>query len=186
MTTPLTKLPPEFKPFQSIPRLSREMVITEKLDGTNASITITEDGGFFTGSRNRWITPDDDNYGFSRWAHEHKNELMQLGLGTHFGEWWGRGIQAGYGLKEKRFSLFNVGRWAGAALPSCVDLVPVLYKGDFSMQVIDETLDALKTEGSVAAGGFMQPEGIIIYHVASRTLFKKTIKHDEKGKSYGA
>jgi len=33
---------PEFIPMPKIPRLMREMVITEKLDGTNASILIRE------------------------------------------------------------------------------------------------------------------------------------------------
>ncbi len=33
---------------------------------------------------------------------------------TYFGEWWGSGVQRGYGLQkgDKRFSLFNVSRWA--------------------------------------------------------------------------
>ena len=34
----------EFQPFPKIPRLSREIVITEKIDGTNAQILITDDG----------------------------------------------------------------------------------------------------------------------------------------------
>ena len=82
-----------FTEFQKIPRLSRDMVITEKIDGTNSCICITEDGEFLTGSRHKWITPENDNYGFSRWAHEHKDELMKLGVGVHYGEWWGSGIQ---------------------------------------------------------------------------------------------
>ena len=79
----------EFESFGKIARLSRECTITEKIDGTNAQICITEDGQFLTGSRTRWITPQDDNMGFSAWAHEHKDELMPLGVGRHFGEWWG-------------------------------------------------------------------------------------------------
>ena len=47
-----------FVEFPKMPRLSREIIITEKIDGTNASVTITEDGQFLTGSRTRWITPD--------------------------------------------------------------------------------------------------------------------------------
>ena len=35
----------EFKPFAKIPRWSKELaIITEKIDGTNASIYIKEDG----------------------------------------------------------------------------------------------------------------------------------------------
>ena len=62
----------EFTPFPSIPRLFREIVITEKIDGTNACVHIAEDGVTVTaGSRNRWLTLEDDNYGFARWVAEH-------------------------------------------------------------------------------------------------------------------
>ena len=63
----------DFVSFPKIARYSRNVVVTEKIDGTNAQVFIGEDGEFLTGSRNRWITPEDDNYGFSRWAHEHKD-----------------------------------------------------------------------------------------------------------------
>ena len=36
----------EYRPFTKIARLSREMVITEKIDGTNACVYIGEDGEF--------------------------------------------------------------------------------------------------------------------------------------------
>src|SRR5438105_574341 len=106
-----------FKEFQKIPRLFREVVITEKIDGTNAQILIVETreapgaayfsgpkcrtcgdlfsdperdcpspsgsvpfadcgrGGhmfdapglaLYAGSRNRFITPEKDNFGFAR------------------------------------------------------------------------------------------------------------------------
>lgn len=51
-------------------------------------------------SRTRWITPEDDNYGFAKWANENKEELLKLGIGQHFGEWWGSGIQRGYNLQR--------------------------------------------------------------------------------------
>ena len=56
-----------FLEFPKMARYSREVIVTEKIDGTNAQILITEDGLFFTGSRTRWITPENDNFGFSRW-----------------------------------------------------------------------------------------------------------------------
>ncbi len=177
----------EFKEFPSIGRLSRDIVITEKLDGTNASVTITEDGQFLTGSRNRWITPQDDNYGFSKWAHENKDELLKLGVGSHFGEWWGQGIQRKYGLSEKRFSLFNVGRWNEENKPLCCHVVPTLYKGDFCTVAINQVMYELSGfNGSAAAPGFMNPEGVVIYHKQANVLFKKTFEHDDKGKSYGS
>ena len=170
----------DFQEFKKIPRLSRDCVITEKIDGTNAVIYI--DGNtFLTGSRKRWITPEDDNYGFSKWAHEHKDELMGLGDGFHYGEWWGQGIQRNYGLKEKRFSLFNVKRW-GEERPACCHVVPTIYSGLFSTDAIERVLSYLKDNGSVAAPGFTKPEGVIIYHVAGGHLYKKTIDRDEEPK----
>ena len=80
---------PEFVAFPKIPRLHKECVITEKIDGTNGLIYITDDGDMFIGSRNRWLSEDSDNFGFHRWASENKSELMQLGPGRHHGEWWG-------------------------------------------------------------------------------------------------
>lgn len=70
----------DFVEFPKMARLNRECIITEKIDGTNACIKITEDGQFLTGSRSRWITPDDDNFGFSKWAHDRKDDLMKLGV----------------------------------------------------------------------------------------------------------
>lgn len=172
----------EFKGFPKMARWSRDIVITEKLDGTNASIYIGEDGEFLTGSRTRWITPDDDNFGFSRWAHENKACLLELGVGTHFGEWWGSGIQRKYNANEKRFSLFNTHRW-GEERPDCCHVVPVLYKGENKPNAIEEALEYLKAFGSQAAPGFMNPEGVVLFHVASGIGFKKTIEKDEVPKS---
>lgn len=164
-------------------RLSREIVITEKIDGTNASVTITEDGQFLTGSRTRWITPADDNFGFAKWANENRDELMKLGVGTHFGEWWGKGIQRGYSLTERRFSLFNVSRWADDSMrPACCFVVPTIYRGDFVQSAWSEALAKLKRDGSVAAPGFMNPEGIVIFHTAANLCFKKTLHKDEMPK----
>lgn len=178
----------EFQAFPKIARLSRDVIITEKLDGTNASITITEDGQFLTGSRTRWITPEDDNYGFAKWAQANKPELMKLGVGSHFGEWWGKGIQRNYARTEKLFSLFNTTRWSDdEARPACCGVVPVLYEGPLEeygvMKGVKAALNGLQVDGSVAAPGFMKPEGIIIFHVQSQLLFKKTLEKDEEPKS---
>ncbi len=178
----------EFIGFPSIGRLSREIIITEKIDGTNGNITITDNGQFLVGSRTRWITPGkEDNAGFACWAHENKEELMKLGIGSHFGEWWGENIQRRYGIKGKRFSLFNVSRWGEDAIrPLCCHVVPTLYVGDFCTNKINEVLSNLEKTGSVASPGFMRPEGIVIYHTQANILFKKTIENDDKGKSYGS
>lgn len=175
----------EFVGFQKIARLSREIIITEKIDGTNGCIYIGEDGEFLVGSRTRWITPEQDNHGFARWAFEHKDELvLGLGHGRHYGEWWGSGIQRGYDLPkgEKRFSLFNVRRWDVVTCPPCCHVVPILYNGVFSTEVIQNCLANLALDGSKAAPGFMKPEGVVIYHTAANMMFKKTIEKDEEPK----
>ena len=173
----------DFMPFPKMPRLSREVIITEKIDGTNAQIFIADDcETMLIGSRNRWVTPADDNAGFARWCEENREELLKLGPGRHFGEWWGQGIQRNYGLKEKRLSLFNVARWAEDR-PACCHVVPVLYRGMFDTAMIDMHLGILEKLGSVAAPGFMDPEGVIVYHTAGNFGMKKTIKKDELPKS---
>jgi len=174
----------EFIPFQKIGRLSRGCTITEKIDGTNASIFIDEAGNFLTGSRTRWITPEDDNAGFSKWAHAHKDELMLLGPGMHYGEWWGLGIQRTYGQTEKRFSLFNATRWSDelGQRPACCSVVPIVHYGLFDTAQVLEAVEKLRTGGSLAAPGFMRPEGIVVFHHATKQLFKKTLEKDEKPK----
>lgn len=176
----------EFMEFPKMPRLSREIIVTEKIDGTNAQIFIGENGEFLTGSRTRWITPESDNFGFSAWAHDHKDELLQLGPGRHFGEWWGCGIQRKYGVADKRFSLFNTDRWSDGGLPECCLIVPTLYRGPFSTEDIDKCLADLAENGSYAAPGFLDPEGIVVFHLAGRVGFKKTIKKDDVPKSLAA
>ena len=174
----------EFRAFSSIPRLFRECVVTEKIDGTNAVVFIDDDGVTVkAGSRSRWITPQDDNFGFARWVDEHRGDLLQMGPGYHYGEWWGAGIQRRYGLSEKRFSLFNVGRWGEggkdeASKPACCHVVPVLYRGGFDLEVILGIAALLGHEGSKAAPGFMQPEGIVVWHEKAQALFKYTLDGD--------
>ena len=193
-----------FQEFPKIARLSREIIITEKIDGTNAQVLITEDGVILAGSRTRWITPTDDNFGFAKWVEGNKQTLLGLGVGRHFGEWWGNGIQRGYDLTkgEKRFSLFNVSRWClygtepkriltadpriekyQEVLPEGVSLVPELYHGIFDTATIDKVLEDLKLHGSYASLGFMKPEGIVIFHIAANVGFKKTIEKDDVPKS---
>lgn len=149
----------EFAGFPKIPRLNREIVITEKIDGTNAQVVIKRaegrdgeqvnsllhtDGHYvFAGSRNRWLNVDNprmtDNFGFAAWVKLNAPQLISLlGEGQHFGEWWGAGIQRTYGLQHKRFSLFNVDRWGWLAderarqdrgIDFQLHVVPELYRG---------------------------------------------------------
>lgn len=67
-----------------------ECHIFPKLDGTNASFWDEGDGGFRCGSRNRELSPDDDNAGFMAWAVQQENlrTLAERYPGCRFyGEW---------------------------------------------------------------------------------------------------
>lgn len=202
----------EFRQFPKIPRLSREIIITEKIDGTNGCVAVFEEKdltgytpfecptvwvemdsgrrlGILAGSRSRWLTASDDNHGFGAWVCANRHELVKLGPGRHFGEWWGAGINRAYGKRndERYFSLFNVHRWSEEDLrPACCLSVPILYRGEFDQNAIDTALVTLRAKGSVACPGFKDPEGIIIYHTAANQIFKKTLKNDESRKGEGS
>ncbi len=177
----------EFTSFPKMARLSREVIITEKIDGTNAQIYILDDGvTMYVGSRTRWITPQDDNFGFAKWCAANYDELLTLGPGKHFGEWYGKGIQRGYGLSDKRFALFNASRWNAENVPSCCEVVPVLYRGMFDTSIAESLIDDLSKNGSYVVPGFMNPEGIIVYHIAAGIGFKKTVRNDDVPKSLAA
>lgn len=203
----------DFTAFPKIPRLNREIIVTEKIDGTNAAVVIVpwselnryerdgvktlfdndaakalvyfDDVVVFAQSRTRFVTPENDNYGFAAWVKRNAATLMRdLGEGTHFGEWWGSGIQRKYGLSggARFFSLFNTSRWDAAEFvtPELL-VVPVLYQGPFDQKAIDDVIGSLRYFGS-AVRDFSDPEGIVIYHTASREMFKVTLEGDEKPK----
>lgn len=210
----------EFTPWPKTARLFRDVVVTEKIDGTNAGIHISliapwedstnhpmeaatcgvgEDRYAVTAqSRNRLISPARDNYGFARWVHDNAADLVRiLGPGLHFGEWWGRGIQRGYELEGRRFSLFNTARWyeldekSGTSMAARaeqsdlvgqIDAVPVMFQGTFTERAVRECLTDLTMDGSWAAPGFMNPEGVCIYHTQTRSAFKVTLDNNDAGK----
>lgn len=167
--------------FIGFPKITRfyeqDVVITEKIDGTNGVIHITPEGEMLAGSRTRWITTENDNYGFARWVEENKNELMKLGEGTHYGEWWGQGIQRKYNMTKKVFSLFNVNRWSEAEKrPDCCDVVPVLYSGPITPQLIDDfsTLKPLALSQAALNYGieFDRPEGYMFWFSKALQYYK--------------
>lgn len=173
----------EFQAWPKLARFNRGVVVTEKIDGTNAQILITDDGRIRAGSRTRWITPENDNFGFARWVEANRDQLLRLGPGRHFGEWWGQGIQRRYGLTEKRFSLFNTSRWTGSPdLPECCSVVPVLWHGNLLDLNLRQVLDDLRTSGSVAAPGWMTPEGIVLFHSRSGMMYKWTFDNNDEAK----
>jgi hypothetical protein len=204
----------EFIEWPKTKRLFRDVTVTEKLDGTNSAIHISrvpqmgasefpDESLFVVGddmvyavtaqSRRRIITPGKttDNYGFAGWVYDNAADLVHiLGEGLHFGEWWGRGIQRGYEVPGRSFSLFNTERYADIHehvgeyddVPVTVGPVPVLYSGTFAEVAICQALTDLGDYGSVAAPGFMNPEGVCVYHSQSRTVYKVTLDNNDAGK----
>jgi hypothetical protein len=204
---------PAFNPFPKMSRFTRDCIITEKIDGTNASILIPEPGESFVtesgkvhpllaGSRTRWIFPDSDNFGFAQWVHDNMEALLTLGPGQHFGEWWGAKIQRTYNAGEKQFSLFNTLRWKDTSginhawepllkerfksepttAPACCRVVPIIAVGEFSSSIVENSMAKLKEFGSMALEGYLNPEGIVIYHVQGGIAMKKTFENDVAGK----
>jgi len=185
------------------------MTITQKIHGSNAQILITEEGNcevepdkmqsgpdcklqhkdgievngiryvVKAGSRSRWLTTLDDNFGFARYVKDNEVEIIEkLGLGTHFGEWAGPGINSGEGLSEKKFVIFNHYRFPPERpLPPQMVVVPVIYHGPYDERIIAEAMTSLKIGGSLLSPGFMRPEGVVIEVVGKK--YKKVFDAEE-------
>jgi hypothetical protein len=67
--------------------------------------------------------------------------------------------------------------------PVCCSVVPILYIGTFSTGSAECVASRLRTEGSSAAPGFMEPEGIVVYHRAARWMAKLTLDNDGRPKT---
>ncbi len=171
----------EFKKWPKIPHWDTcKWHVTEKIDGTNACVVIKSKGISRSGvvydvaaqSRQRLITPQDDNFGFAQWVEDNKEELVKLGEGYHYGEWWGKGIQRGYGLEERRFSLFDWWR-EGEDLPTCCYVVPILGTVNHMIE-IQGCWDLIR-QGSKAVSGWRDPEGYIVINRDNPKLMYKSI-----------
>jgi len=168
----------KFKSWPKIPRWeNQKWTVTEKIDGTNACIVIDEEGNIGAQARQALITPDKDNFGFAQWVQDNKEELLLLGEGHHYGEWYGRGIQRNYGLKERRFALFSWWRKAdNEPLPSCVETVP--YLGSYTAD--SSGCWDLQNLGSRAVEGWKDPEGYILTNSHDRQLMYKIILRKDR------
>lgn len=210
----------DFKAWPKTPRLANELMhITEKIDGSNACIVILpfdpaydvfeasqnftlvtvagEDYKVAAQSKGRYLFDEKgkDNFNFARWVQENIIELVRtLGYGRHYGEWWGSGIQRGYGLVngERRFSLFDTRRWGhqSEGYESIVnskviniDVVPELYHGAVDLAQINEILRILDMDGSQVVESYQKAEGVIVNFALSRVSYKAFIDDDGRPKS---
>ena len=165
----------EFKAWPKIERTNPfTATISEKIDGTNACIIIS--GGEIVGvqSRKRFITPEDDNFGFASWVESNNEQLLSLGDGYHYGEWAGEGIQKNpHKIEGKKFFLFNTFRWGehNPETPKCCHVVPVLFIGELSNETIGKVMEDLADDYSG------EPEGVVCYYHAFRNYTKLTFKY---------
>jgi len=174
----------DFQSFGSIePYRKTYMRITQKLHGSNGQVYVYEEDGVRTlkvGSRNRWLAIGDDNYGFCGFVEANKESFLNMGLGRHYGEWCGPGINLGEGLIEKRFFLFSDRRrYVDCSLPARTDFVPEIYSGPLDSSKIEASMELLKEHGSRLVEGFMKPEGIVVDICGIR--FKKVFNPEETG-----
>ncbi len=193
----------EFKAWGSTPRENKNKTITEKIDGTNACLVITN-GKIVAQSRKRIITPEDDNYGFAKWAHANAGVLFDtLGYGYHYGEWYGEGIQKNpLGIEGRRFALFHPTKYNEAngydlSKVDGLETVPLLHHGQCDVWTIPDIMSDLDIYGSKVVGakrtkivrdlgdGYTYEidkaataEGIIIWNNETRTRTKMLLEND--------
>ena len=61
-----------------------------------------------------------------------------------------------------------------------MSVVPSLYNGPFDTGVVESVMKDLQFYGSKAAPGFMNPEGIVVFHEHAKVAFKKTFDDRHK------
>lgn len=160
-----------FKKYSKIPRPDNVKVrITQKVDGTNGQIVINDNGDMIVASKNRVLTDVKcDNHGFLAWTLANKDVLVQfLGVGRHYGEWCGPGINSGEGLTEKTFVLFDYWKYKDQEMPlTSLRHVPIIYDGTLDQILHTPFLDGLRTvfqlDGSRLVEGFTPVEGIVLH-----------------------
>lgn len=149
----------EHKKFGKIPRLGNlNVVITEKLDGTNGVVWVSPDKSLLhAGSRNKWLTENDDNAGFYKFCTENAEALLRLDPGYHYGEFVGPGIQKNrYGLAEKQFFLFDTRLEERYADHPCIHTVPLIDTATFDNIKVPE-------RGTLSKIGLSIVEGYMLY-----------------------
>lgn len=195
----------EFHSYPKIPRYENEtFTLSEKIDGSNGVININDDGKIIAGSRTQWLIGQDskgrniDNHGFRQWVADHHDDLLKLGVGTHYGEWYGNKINRKYGLDHNRFMLFNRTRYESniskqmaiqsicpgtpstrdELFPSCCELETVLMDNvcfNALPDLVREFCKSFITNGSRHVPGFKNPEGLIVRSNLRGTLYKVII-----------
>lgn len=148
------------------------IVITEKIDCSNASFTLDENGELQVFSRNVQLDESNNLNGFFQWVHENIKIDEIIPDYIYFGEWLGTPHKVSYLGYEKQFFLFDVysksdsiylpfravkseARWVG------LNLVPVFYEGEFvSFEHLESYVGKTALNGKI--GELSSGEGIVV------------------------
>ena len=183
-------------------------VISEKVDGTNGLIEINEvfpvgepkEIQIRFGSRNRYITFNNDNADFANFFRHYEARfkdvaadiiLKELEVSGEtltecqeqyplriYGEWFGSGIQRGYGLKDKffmPFSTFYAEKLIEYQVPNIVK-PNIMYTGKFNKLTADMCMNTLAIHGSGIIKDYKRPEGIVIHFPKYNFRLKQTFE----------
>ena len=173
--------------YHTVLRPGEEIVVAEKVDGTNCRVGFVDEGGeikYMAGSKTfqRQEPAADDSrrntYWFPLSMGTVKGLLARLHKAGHkqvilFGEVFGKGIQAlDYGQTQIAFRAFDLmidGRYVGhdTFVSLCdehgIDRMPILYRGPYSLDKIKEL-----SEGRSTIGGNHFREGVVVRPVIER------------------
>jgi len=192
----------EYPKYPSIERFENiYSIISEKVDGTNGLIEIEYDDGLLAvrfGSRNRWLTLSSDNAGFMNFFAmfakkiaivpdilrakavnelDNRNKVCSNPIRI-YGEWYGKGIQRGYGLDTKYFMPFHTILAEALIEANVPNIMPphIMYTGKFDKQIADDMMNLLRTHGSGVTPGYFNPEGIVVYFPTYQFCLKDTFE----------
>lgn len=176
----------EFKAWPKIPRaILGDVIITEKMDGTNSCVIVENNEIVGVQSRKRMLNvgKDNDNYGFAQYVYDNKEKFLELGEGRHYGEWVGLGIQKNpHNFPEKRFYLFNTLRWGEHNTPpEGLYVVNKLHHGPYSHEIVNQVMNTLKSNSEQLN---YKAEGCVVYFPRLDAMEKHTFEYS-KGKWTG-
>ena len=173
-----------------------ELAAYPKLDGSNCSVALDDNGSLVAQSRNRILHGGADNFGFAAWVEGRRKELVELletlEVRAIFGEWMGKGIQKSP-LPERYWAAWSVYDPDGGFIPA--DVIPDDLALPDNMLVVqylpepsyceDEDAVVAATEAEIAECSFHREhfgisipgEGLVWWHWHGRgPVFKS--KHD--------
>lgn len=179
--------------WPKITRRDARCTISEKANGSNGALAfqVTDvsptdgreiyvlDVQMAVQTRTRIVTVDDDQTGIARWAEANRDTLVRDLCyidgsppvpsdepSYHYGEFMTRGHD------EPHFYLFNTRRWTGVKFKTpTLKVVPVLYEGNYSDEIVEKCLEDLRQNGSRIHPG-LPAEGVVVYYPSNDTMFK--------------